>query len=170
MKALNAYYRKHKTAKGFDGISDEVAAKIDNSINNGYSYERRQPYQPWAIQNNNQNIIRIKERIAKIRKIHEQNGATSNENTPKVYDGFRIEQNAAVNRIRIYFDAKPDEQTRILLKSRGFRWSPNAGAWQRQLNGNGLYAARRIAETLAPDGSKNSGETARACLESNKHA
>lgn len=28
-KALNAYYRKHKTVKGFPGISDAQAAKVD---------------------------------------------------------------------------------------------------------------------------------------------
>lgn len=37
-----------------------------------------------------------------------------------------------------------------MLKSNGFRWSPNAGAWQRQLNSNGLYACRRIVKALAP--------------------
>jgi hypothetical protein len=33
--------------------------------------------------------------------------------------------------------------------SRRFRWSPNAGALLRQLTGNGLYAARRVASALA---------------------
>lgn len=32
----------------------------------------------------------------------------------------------------------------MVLKSYGFRWSPNAGAWQRQLTDNAIYAAKRI--------------------------
>ena len=30
------------------------------------------------------------------------------------------------------------------LKSWGFRWSPSNKAWQRQLNGNAIYAAGQI--------------------------
>lgn len=151
MKAINAYYRKHKTTKGFPGISDETAAKIDHSTANGHSYERTQPYQPWALSINSGNIARIKERITQVQRTRERAEAVQ-ASAPETFDGFRIEQDAAANRIRIYFDGKPDEQTRALLKSRGFKWSPNAGAWQRQLNGNGLYAARWVAKALAPEG------------------
>ena len=31
-----------------------------------------------------------------------------------------------------------------MLKSNGFHWSPNAGAWQRQLNDRTIWAADRI--------------------------
>ena len=39
------------------------------------------------------------------------------------------------------FEEKPDEKTREALKENGFRWSPKAGAWQRQLNDNAIYVA-----------------------------
>ena len=38
MKQVNAYYRKNGTAKGFEGISDEQAAKIDETVRTGYSF------------------------------------------------------------------------------------------------------------------------------------
>ena len=31
MKKVNAYYRKNSTMKGFEGISDEKAAQIDEN-------------------------------------------------------------------------------------------------------------------------------------------
>ena len=52
--------------------------------------------------------------------------------------------NKAENRIQIMFDEKPDEALRSELKSRGFRWAPSQGAWQRQLNANGMYAVKQI--------------------------
>ena len=58
-------------------------------------------------------------------------------------------ENAEEMRVQLRFPGKPDEQTRSLLKSHGFRWSPTQGAWQRQLNGNGTYAARQVMNTLA---------------------
>ena len=49
------------------------------------------------------------------------------------------------NRLQIFFEEKPDEKTRETLKENGFRWSPKAGAWQRQLNDNAIYAADRLS-------------------------
>ena len=55
-----------------------------------------------------------------------------------------MEANQPDNRLQIFFDEKPDASTRETLKGNGFRWSPKAGAWQRQLNDNAIYAADRI--------------------------
>ena len=52
-------------------------------------------------------------------------------------------------RIRLIFNDKPDEATRNVLKINGFKWSPIAGAWQRQLNNNGRYATRKVLEELS---------------------
>lgn len=51
-----------------------------------------------------------------------------------------MECNRQDNRLQIYFDDKPDPNTRAELKSSGFRWLPSVGAWQRQLNDNAIYA------------------------------
>lgn len=52
-------------------------------------------------------------------------------------------------RLQIFFDDKPDDQVRALLKANGFRWSPSRGAWQRQLTGNARHALSRIRARLA---------------------
>ena len=65
------------------------------------------------------------------------------------FAGGRVEADTGDNRLRVFFDEKPDEDTRAALKSSGFRWSPNVGAWQRQLTGNALYAAKHL-ECIQP--------------------
>ena len=52
--------------------------------------------------------------------------------------------NAEYNRIQIFFDSKPDDDVRNELKRNGFKWAPSQGAWQRQINANGLFAVKRI--------------------------
>ena len=41
------------------------------------------------------------------------------------------------------------EETRSVLKSNGFRWSPRYGAWQRQLTRNAEYAARCVLKAIS---------------------
>ena len=106
------------------------------------------PYPTWALSNNNAEIRRVKERIASL---------TKKNDTPFVgweFDGGKVEANKADNRLQIFFDDKPDADTRAELKSGGFRWSPNAGAWQRQLNSNAYYAANGISAIQPLTGEK----------------
>ena len=46
------------------------------------------------------------------------------------------------------FTGKPDEQVRNVLKRNGFKWSPNRGAWVRQLNNAGIYAGEIVRKAL----------------------
>lgn len=62
--------------------------------------------------------------------------------------GFNVERNTDINRLQLKFNGKPDENTRSILKSYGFRWSPREGAWQRQLTGNAEYSLKQITEKL----------------------
>lgn len=55
------------------------------------------------------------------------------------------------NRVQIIFDGKPDADIRSDLKRSGFRWAPSQGAWQRQLNQNGIYAAKQVTRKWMPD-------------------
>lgn len=61
-----------------------------------------------------------------------------------LFDGGKVVANTDDNRLQLLFDGKPDEETRTALKKRGFKWSPRAGAWQRQLTNNAVAAAREI--------------------------
>ena len=137
MKQANAHWRKHGTMAGFGKITAEDAASMDAKIKAGY---HGQPCPAYQLTNNNANIKRIRERISEL------------ENAPEVedweFEGGRVEANKDANRIQIIYDSKPDEAVRDKLKSQGFRWSPRYGAWQRMLNANGIWAAKRVTEKL----------------------
>ena len=137
MKAVNAYYRKHKTLDGCPAISPEQAEKLKSEMASQWHIEDK-PYPTWALSNNNAEIRRVKERIASLTKQKEM-GYVGWE-----FDGGKVEANTADNRLQIFFDGKPDPDTRADLKGNGFKWAPSAGAWQRQLNDNAIYAADRI--------------------------
>lgn len=137
MKNRNAYYRKHKTMRGCEGISDEEAEKIDNKILSSYSWDN-QPYPSWQIQNSNQEIKRLEKRRDELVKSKELG-----------YVGWEFEGGEAVinneqNRLQLFFDEKPTDEQRATLKANGFKWSPTNMAWQRMLNDNSFYVARRI--------------------------
>lgn len=63
-------------------------------------------------------------------------------------DGWRIVSDYDADRVRIYFDKKPGPEIRTKLKAAAWRWSPTAGAWQRQLTANAERAALAIREAL----------------------
>lgn len=144
MKSVNAYYRKHKTLEGCPELNDDVRLKLESGMSGSI---RAVPYPGWALSNNNASIHRVRDRIAALEK--EARRATENADAEPVKgDGFELVENAEIGRIQFLFDDKPDEDTRALLKSYGFRWSPSQGAWQRMLNDNGRYAARKVMEKL----------------------
>jgi len=137
MKAVNAYYRKHKTLDGCPHLSEDVLIKLKSGMESSWRTDEK-PYPSWALSNNNAEIRRVKERIATLTRQQELGYAGWD------FDGGRVEANAEENRLQIFFDEKPDAETRAALKSNGFRWAPSAGVWQRQLNDNAIYAAGRL--------------------------
>lgn len=145
MKALNAWYRKHKTCKGFDGLPDASAAKLDESIDAAYSWEKA-PYPSYQLSLSNANIKRLEARINGLRTARER--LAQRGDAAETFDGLTLRRNGEENRVQLIFSEKPDADTRALLKSRGFHWSPRAGAWQRQLTSEGLRAARAVVKEL----------------------
>lgn len=144
MKAYNAYYRKNKTLKGFEGLSDEDAERLDKQIEKSWY---QQPFAPYELSNNNGKIKQTKERITELTRLKEAAETPAEDKYPQV-EGVQVVENAEAMRIQLIFDGKPDEETRSLLKSNGFRWSPSFGAWQRQLTGNGIYATKSVLNML----------------------
>lgn len=57
-------------------------------------------------------------------------------------------ENTELMRLQLFFDGKPDEKTRDIVKKHGFRWSPKNGCWQRQLTANGKYALKEVITEL----------------------
>lgn len=142
MKAVNAYYRKHKTLEGCPDLSEAVRAEIETTWARGRYVGI--PFQSYELTNNNGNMKRVRDRIAELER-----RAASPAPEGWTFDGGRVEANVEENRLQIFFDAIPDDDTRAALKSHGFRWARSVGAWQRQLTGNAIYAAKLI-QALTP--------------------
>jgi hypothetical protein len=120
-KAANAFYRKNKTLDGC-------------------------PFPAYELQSRRGYIKRVADRLAELDKRQAQQAQpTENEK----FDGGEIVRNLEADRLQIIFDEKPDEETRSVLKSNGFRWSPRYGAWQRQLTQNAEYAARCVLKAIS---------------------
>lgn len=143
IKALNAYYRKHQTFKGFPALTDEAAADMDRNFE---ELKTRAPYvtkpfPDYELTSIRGKIKRVQARIAELEALKAQSEQPQEDTE---FDGGRIVRNATENRLQILFDAIPDADTRQALKSHGFRWSPRNQAWQRQLTKNAEYDAQKI--------------------------
>lgn len=60
------------------------------------------------------------------------------------YDDVRIVREPIDDRVRIYFDHKPDADVRSALRGEGWRWSPSNTAWQRKNTDAAAQSASRI--------------------------
>ena len=134
-KALNAYYRKHKSFDGFPGMSAEAAAKLTASFAD--TKERcpwvKSPVPDYELTSLRGKIKRVQARLDELDKRAQQ--AEQPADGTK-FPGGEIVRNLEADRLQILFDEKPDDETRQKLKERGFRWSPRYNAWQRKLTDN----------------------------------
>ena len=162
MKAVNAYYRKHKTLDGCPHLSPEQLEKLKADMASSWHLGDK-PFATWALSNNSAEIRRVKDRIKSLSQ-QKEIGFVGWE-----FDGGKVEANTEANRLQIFFEDKPDEATREALKSNGFRWSPKAGAWQRQLTSNAYYAADYV-KAIAPLTGEKPTEIQRAHIRAQKEA
>ena len=95
----------------------------------------------YALQNNNANMRRIRQRIEQLQQAPAETKTTK-------HGEVEVVENVEENRLQLVFPGKPPEKVRRILKSYGFRWSPRNVAWQRHLNGNGRYAAKSVLEQI----------------------
>lgn len=138
MKAVNAYYRKHKTLDGCPGLSWEQIEKLKASMSRSWRADPK-PYESYVLSNNNAVIRQTAKRIEELTRV------AATEFIGWEFDGGRAEINCADNRLQLFFDGKPDADVRAELKSYGFRWAPSVNAWQRQLNEHVFSVADKIA-------------------------
>lgn len=99
-------------------------------------------FERFELTNNNANINRLKKRLEQLER---DNGREEKEENIK---GVRCFHNVSDNRLQLFFPGKPELNVISSLKSNGFRWSPYNGCWQRMLNNQGIYAARRVLDIL----------------------
>lgn len=161
MKAANAWYRRHKTMDGFEPADVREAARKNLDFERDTLYfpsdEARdshmlktKPFASYQLGNNSAEIRRIKKRIESLLREKEAASNGNGEREATINDEpCRVVENADDMRLQIFFDGKPDEDTRQQVKSAGFRWAPSVGAWQRQLTDNARHALDRIATYAA---------------------
>ncbi|NJL02998.1 MAG: DUF3560 domain-containing protein [Spirulinaceae cyanobacterium SM2_1_0] len=124
----------------------EPHGEVERKVNFYLSQEEGIP--DFTLRNNNANIRRIKQRIEELK------ARTTQEFQSTTINGVEIVEDVEANRLRLIFPHKPEESIRKKLKSHGFRWSPTANAWQRQLTNQARYWGKHIAENLNRDSSQ----------------
>jgi len=160
MKLQNAYYRKNKSMKGYTGLSNAQAEALDTAINKTYY---KKPHASFELSNNLASINQVKTRISNLGK------AKNSERSYKKVSGINVVENKDLMRIQLFFDSKPDENTRDLLKKNGFKWSPTQSAWQRQITSNGQRATNKILNELGESQHKPESVKSFKDLESKKN-
>lgn len=153
MKAANLIYRKKgltdeeklERLAGIPGLSPKSAAEGLKP-----DFCGRIGFPDYALQNNNANIKRVRERIATLEKEAARRAALAEAPSPKTeYQGFSVVEDLEENRLLIVFAGIPSPDARELLKGHGWRWSPTRRAWSRQLNANARATFRHwIREKL----------------------
>ena len=142
MKEVNKAIRIKDPAKGNAKLAAMGYSADDIEEIRKPDFCGRVGYPAYMLQNNNAEIRRIKSRIEDLQRKSEQDPETW------TGEGWTAETDPDDNRIRVYFDGKPDEETRRILKGYGFRWSPSAGAWQRQNTAAGRSAMRMLSKKI----------------------
>ena len=137
MKAVNAYYRKHKTLDGCPQLTQDEIEKLNASMARDWRPELK-PYPSFHLTNNNAVIRQTKKRI------DELSAKAETEYEGWRFDGGEVKMDREINRLQVFFDAKPDRESCSAMRHEGFRWAPSVGAWQRQLNDNAIRAAKGL--------------------------
>lgn len=135
MTAANAALR----VRGGDPIARLVALGFDEDKAAALlkpDFAGRRGFAPYALKNARAEANRIKQRIEELEKRAAQPASSE----VRIGDATIFE---AENRVRVSFPDKPPDAVRQALKSRGFRWAPSVGAWQRQASNAAWEAAKQ---------------------------
>lgn len=103
--------------------------------------------------NKESSIITERHKFFKLPQVAESNHENQLEQSQRAngelpFEGGKIVQNWAENRVQILFDEKPSRDVIDLLKKSAFRWSPRNMAWQRQNTNSGVYAAKEVVKNM----------------------
>lgn len=119
MKAANQAIRRHKTdeariaalvALGFTDANAQKLVRPDCMGSIGYA--------GFALGNNSANMRRVKERIAQLERV------ATRQTKEEEAEGYTYREDTEENRVMFFFDGKPAENVRQLLKSHGFKGRP----------------------------------------------
>lgn len=145
MKACNKIVKSKKLSK-----DQKIEQLTELGIKDPHSlfitdYAGRTGFPGYSLTNNNANIKRLEGRLKTEKALKEK---ASQGNTELTFKGGTILNNFDINRVQIFFDDKPEAETRKELKRLGFKWAPSQNAWQRFLTTMGQYHRSAIKELL----------------------
>lgn len=104
----------------------------------------------YALTNNGANIRRLKGRIEELKQREANKPPEGSAPVERETEsGITYRENTDINRVQLLFPGKPADSVRYTLKQHGFRWSPTEGAWQRQLNPAGQWAAQHVLTQIS---------------------
>lgn len=142
MRATNATIRRFKK----DGEQEQIAGLLAMGYRLAEATALLKPdcggrigFADYMLTNNGANIRRMKARIEQITQLQ------ATPTTEAQGEKARFEDYPPDNRVRLWFDGKPEETLRTDLKRNGFRWTPSMGCWQAFRNWNSIATAKRIA-------------------------
>jgi hypothetical protein len=130
MKAVNAAFKKGDAAMLKLGLSEARIAFLKEQAAGCWS---KKPYPPYQLSNNNANIRRLKQRLARLERV-----AAMPEPVEQIGNGVRMKRNPLNGYHELRFDAKPAEAVREKLKAAGWFLRRQDGEW---------YWANRFAPT-----------------------
>lgn len=152
-KAANRIIRRMEKANAEE--ADIIKAVVTETNATPEIAARAIVLQPWQQRRGSDTtrdraeIRRLKGRLATLRRTKER--GTISQTVEMEAAAFEVRENADIARLQLIFPRKPDADTRALLKSNGFRWSPRETAWQRHLNEAGRWAAKSVMAALSTE-------------------
>lgn len=100
----------------------KLKEKLERLENEKASIKARE-HSTWELTNIGATIRETKKRIERLEKLENTEFKEIN------FENGKVIHNKEINRIQFLFDNIPDEDTRKILKSHGFRWSRYEKAW-----------------------------------------
>jgi hypothetical protein len=157
MKAINKELRRvRKEIEDLDDLETQaqlLATRCNLTVDRALTlltpdFANRLGFPAYALQNNNANIRRVRQRLNDAKCLATKVAAAPETVTEEIHGEIILVRDLEDNRLRLIFPGKPDTSTRTILKKNGFRWSPSNMAWQRQLTNSAEHAAKRVIELL----------------------
>ena len=143
MKAANRAIRKgDDDALSALGISDARIALLKKP-----DFCGRTGFPSYALQNNNGNMRRVRQRIEQL----EAEAVRTPEEDAEI-NGVRIAENTERMGLELYFPGKPCEANRAKLKMHGWKWARRSGCWYRKRSDFARQIAEEVAREYKPEG------------------
>ena len=144
MKAVNKIVRNSKLSEIEQHEELEALGLSARTINEvmaepQYSFLKK-GFQSYQLSNN---LAKIK---ATEQAIKRHTAMATSDDKEFTFDGGKVAVCNSDERVRIYFDDIPDKDTRDMLKSNAFKWSPTNKAWQRQLTPKAMFTLKHYVK------------------------